>query len=144
MQVEYIAKTHLVFSGRTIPPNHPIPPDLLKGRNIAPWIRQGQIELRGPGAKEAYQAYKSEPILGRTPSEALIHAALIAGKGPADLALEKPLLEVDEEYGEALERAGHTVEDAEVAAAEGQPLENEEEVQARLAEGVQRRRRRRR
>lgn len=141
MKIEYIAKAHLRFSGRMIPPNQPIPPDLLKGRNIAPWIRQGQIELRGPGAQEAYRAYKSEPIIGPTPSEALLHAARIQGPGPADLALEEPLLEVDDDYGEALERAGHTVEDAVEAAAEGVPLENEAEVQANLAEQPRRRRR---
>lgn len=143
MKVEYVAKAPLAFSGKTVPRGHVIPPDLIKGRHIAPWIRQGMIELRGEGAREAYRMYKSEPIIGRTPSEALLHADRFR-PGPADEALEKPLLEVDEEYAEALEKAGHTVEDAEVAAAEGQPLENEEEVQARLAEGVQRRRRRRR
>lgn len=142
MHVEYIAKTSLRFSGRVIPPGHPIPPDLIKGRHIAPWVRQGFIELRGPGAAAAYRMYKHTPILGRTPSEAILHSLRMQGPSKADKDLEKPLLEVDDDYGEALERAGHTVDDAVQAAAEGRQLENEDEVQARLAEGRRRRRRR--
>lgn len=141
MRIEHVAKVHLPVGGRAFRPGEVIPGELLKGRHIAPWIRKGFIELRGPGSEDAIRMYRAAPILGRTPSEALIRTAQLHGEGAED---EAPLLQVDDEYGEALERAGHTVEDAVEAAAEGEALENEEEVQAHLAEGVQRRRRRRR
>lgn len=145
MQIEHVARTSLLLAGRTIPPGHVIPPELMRGRNLAPWVRQGLIEVRGPGAAEAKRMYRSmEPPPLRAPQQALIRQAEIAGQGDADKELENPLLEVDDEYGEALERSGHTVEDAEAAAAAGVELENEGEVQARLAEGVIRRRKRRR
>lgn len=139
MKIEHVARAPLPVGGKVFPPGAVIPADLLRGRNIAPWVRAGSIELRGPGAEQALLQYKKAPVVGRVPSEAILRAAHLMGDD-ADRALERPLLEVDDDYGEALERAGHTVEDAVEAAAEGVELENEAEVQAELAQPRRRRR----